>query len=145
MWHGAGWRALKSPGRYLIGVDVSQKMLDEAAKKGIYNRLLKADALSFLEKNDDFEMIVAADVLGYIGDIAPLIKAARGKTLVFSIETTDISPFELAESGRYRHHPGEVVRLLEAEGYHVAVREDLILRYENGEPVKGMVFRAEKA
>lgn len=142
---GLAGKAVKGPGRYLVGVDVSQKMLDEAAKKDVYDKLVKEDALTFLQHNEAFGMVIAADVFGYVGDIRPIVRAAKDAILIFSIETTDKNDFEMAPNGRYRHHPDYIRRVLEEEGYRIEKQEALVLRSEGGKPVDGLIYRAEKS
>ena len=77
---------------YLEGVDLSQKMLNEARKKNVYDELIKMDILAYLTNTDlHFDYFIATDVFIYVGDLADvfhLIKS-RNKTggkLVFSTE-----------------------------------------------------------
>lgn len=136
-------QTLKNAENHLIGVDLSQKMLDLAADKGIYEQLIKSDALTYLEQNSDFDWIMAADVLGYIGEIEALIKAAKKAKLCFSIEVERRSlHYCLSDSGRYRHNPDYVEKLLQKYGYNNIVKESLKLRQENGLDVAGMIFKA---
>lgn len=136
-------QALKNAENELIGVDLSQRMLDIAKEKGVYQELVKMDALQYLQTHSDFEMVVAADVMGYIGDLAPLIKACNGKAMAFSIEIGQSDDFSLQEAGRYQHNPWMVEKLLQDNGYQHIVKETLDLRVENGKPVAGMIFLAK--
>ncbi len=136
--------ALKTPQNQFIGVDVSQKMLDAAAAKGLYKELVKADAVDFLQERRDFDWAVLADVCGYIGDLSHLIKLLQNKKIVFSIEVLDKnSDYQLMTDGRYKHNPLYVEKLLRENGFEDITKEELILRTENGEPVKGMIFKGE--
>ena len=90
-------------------------------------------------------MVIAADVFGYVGDIRPIVRAAKDAILIFSIETTDKNDFEMAPNGRYRHHPDYIRRVLEEEGYRIEKQEALVLRSEGGKPVDGLIYRAEKS
>ncbi|GIM02756.1 hypothetical protein Vretimale_7601 [Volvox reticuliferus] len=63
----------------LEGVDLSAGMVDQAAKRGCYNRLAVAELVSFLEAEaahdkaadvgTPYDLLVAADVFVYIGDL----------------------------------------------------------------------------
>ncbi|MDA9799277.1 tetratricopeptide repeat protein, partial [Luminiphilus sp.] len=95
--------------RRLEGLDLSQKMLDEAKKKSIYDELIKQDILGYLATaNLNFDYFIATDVFVYVGDLNDvfhLIKS-RKKTdgkLVFSTENYDGDGFFLEQSGRYSH------------------------------------------
>lgn len=136
--------ALKNPRNQIIGVDISQKMLDIAAGKRIYARLVKSGAVEYLQDNQDFDWAVAGDLLGYIGDISNLIKLLKNKKLLISIEVSDdVENYLLTEEGRYKHNPRYVEKLLRENGFEHITKEELVLRTENGEPVRGMIFMGE--
>ena len=102
---------LAAPRRRLTGVDLSPGMLAKAAARGVYDRLVEAEIHAFLETAEEsFDLIVAADVLVYIGDLAPLMAGAArrlvpGGVLCFSVETTEAADFWLHASGRFAHRP----------------------------------------
>ena len=132
---------IKSPQNHLTGVDLAKRMLDKEAEKGIYDRLEKADAVEFLQKNGGFDWIFAADVAGYLGDLEALIAAAKGKRLIFSIEKwTGVENYKLAVSGRYQHKTEYVENLLTEYGFRDIVKKETVLRRENGRPVEGIIF-----
>lgn len=135
---------IKSPGVHLTGVDVSQKMLDAAQKKGLYDVLVKADAVQFLQENPGFDWVFAADVAGYLGDLAPLITAAKKSALLFSTESYEgPEDYKLSVRGRYQHKSEYVVALLRKSGYNDVYKEELVLRQEDGKPVYGLMWRAK--
>ena len=55
-------------------------MIAKARERGGYDALLVDDALAMLgrEPPGSFDLIVAADALVYVGDLAPLFVAVRG-------------------------------------------------------------------
>ena len=54
----------------LTGVDLSRRMLEQAAAKGIYARLRQADLAAVLrEAGEAYALIIAADVFCYLGDL----------------------------------------------------------------------------
>ena len=63
----------------LEGCDLSQGMLDIARDKAVYDALHRADAVLFLRRQPPAaaDIVVAADVLIYVRDLAPLFDAAR--------------------------------------------------------------------
>ena len=124
---------------HLAGLDLSQKMLDEAKKKNIYDALIKQDILGYLaNENLNFDYFIAADVFVYIGDLTDvfhLIKS-RNKTsgkLVFSTENYDGDGFLLEQSGRYSHSRMYIEGLCEKLGYKVRHVETQPLRKKNNE------------
>lgn len=132
---------LKNEHNHIVGIDVSQKMLDLACKKQVYDKLVKADVVNFLEENNDFDLIIAADVVGYIGDLEKIISLCEGKKLCFSVELCD-EGFRLGETGRYQHSEKYVAALLDQYGFKNVSKTLLVLRLENNRPVNGMIFTA---
>ncbi len=137
-------QALKNSGNKIIGVDVSQKMLDIAAGKGVYEQLIKADIIEYLQNNNDFDWGVVADVLGYIGDLEQTTKLLKNKRLLLSIEVLDEeASYKIQSNGRYKHNPLYVEKLLKECGFEDIYKEELIIRTENGRQVRGMIFKAQ--
>ena len=64
----------------LEGIDLSPGMVAEARAKGIYDALHVGEVVAHLKAATDrqFDLILAADVLVYVGDLAPLfLEVAR--------------------------------------------------------------------
>ena len=135
--------ALKTAQNKIIGVDISQKMLDKAADKNVYDRLIKDDIAHFLEHHDDFDMAIMGDVCGYISNIEYIIALLKNKKVVLTIETTTQDNVSIGPSGRYRHNPEYIEKLLRENGFKVIFKEDIVLRKEAGEDVKGIIVRGE--
>ena len=126
----------------LIGVDISQKMLRQADKKGIYQELIKSDIVSYLQNKPQVDAFIATDVFNYIGNLAPIINAVAPIKLAFSTEDNDTdTPYKLTSSGRFTHRPEHIETLLQNAGYHKIERQSSILRTENGHPVKGTLWK----
>ena len=70
-------------------------MLAKAAQREVYDELVQADLLTFLDETPErFDLILAADTLIYLGDLEDFFRAAAratpaGAILAFNIETTD--------------------------------------------------------
>jgi predicted TPR repeat methyltransferase len=138
----------------LEGLDLSPRMLAEARRRqGLYDALHEGDLLEALPARPGaFDLVVAADVLNYLGDLAPALGAiaaalALGGVAAFSVEAGEGgAPFALAEAMRYRHDPAHVAALAEAAGLAVvARREGVALRTERGLPVLGALFVLRRA
>lgn len=135
---------IKNDENYIIGVDISQNMLQEAAKKKVYDELVCADIVEYLEQNHDFDWVFAADVCGYISDINDIVKKLKNKKIVFSIEVTDeVLKCKTGISGRYMHNPEYIEKVLQQNGFDDICKHELVLRSEKGQPVKGMIFMAQ--
>ncbi len=81
--------------RQLEGLDLSQAMLDQAATRGVYDRLLKADLVEHLQHTQArYDLIAAADVFIYVGELdavfAGVARVLRpGGVFCFSVEQAD--------------------------------------------------------
>lgn len=164
------------PSGPIVGVDASQKMLDKAKRctltsgcglevtddsvdSSLYDGLVKMDleemsieALSQatgLKKIEGFDLIIAADVLVYFGDLHNIFQtfaemSVSGGRLIFSCElaTEDEAPlgWRLLSSGRFAHTKKHAVDSANAASYEFVSYEEIIPRIEKGEPVKGHLF-----
>ncbi|WP_426956239.1 methyltransferase domain-containing protein [Muricoccus radiodurans] len=138
--------ALRPWARRLTGLDLSPRMLAEAARHGIYDALEEADLTEYLPAHPAaFDVIAAADVLNYLGDLRPALAGIAaalrpGGHAAFSLETGDTAPYALGEGLRYRHHPGHVLDLSTGLGLRPIAREETILRRERGADVAGTLL-----
>ena len=140
---------LAPTGRRLVGVDLSEKMLDQARRRGIYDRLVHSELTDYL---DDIicDAIVAADVFNYFGDLRPVFDVSAGAigeggVLAFTIERGDPGQAVASElTGRFRHDPVHVEALLGETGFSDIERHDLVLRNEGSDTVHGVAFIARR-
>lgn len=138
--------ALKPFARRMVGLDLAPRMLAEAQRRGIYDALEQADLLDWLPRHRAaFDLVAAADVLNYLGDLGPALAAisgalAPGGVAAFSIEAGEGAPFALGPGLRYRHDPAHVAHLAAAAGLGELARREAVLREERGEPVRGVLF-----
>ncbi|GGD94595.1 methyltransferase [Aureimonas endophytica] len=132
----------------LVGLDLSPAMLAKARAKGVYDALHESDILAFAAEEDGFDLVVAADVLNYLGDLAPVFARARrwlrpGGLLAFTLEAhAGAEPFVLRETLRYAHAAEAVSRQLAAAGFAASAPRHVHLREDRGEPVEGLIFTA---
>ena len=134
------------------GVDLSGKMLDQAQKKGVFDRLQQSEIISFLIGTDEmYHLITAADVLTYFGDLRPLFEAVASKLelgglFVFTVSENTISnaDYQLTPSGRFVHNTDYIMTLLKKCGYAKVGMERKALRNEGDKVVYGYVVTAEK-
>ncbi|WP_207477063.1 class I SAM-dependent DNA methyltransferase [Arenibaculum pallidiluteum] len=139
----------------LEGVDLSPGMLAEAARKGVYDALHEAEAAAFMRTRPEaWDVAVAADVLIYIGDTAPLLHAAAaalrpGGILAVSIEDAEdgtagagATGWTLHASGRYRHAPDRLRDALAMAGLQPLAFEATTIRMERGAPIPGHLVLA---
>lgn len=140
--------ALRPHVGWLAGVDLAPKMLAQAEARGVYDRLEHADVIDHLRGSDaSFDLIVAADVMIYLGDLAPVFAAVRarlapGGLWLFTVEASPDDDVRLHPTGRYAHHRDYVSRTLAAHQLDVAQVTPCVLRHQAGQPVAGLVVAA---
>ena len=147
---GLSGAALRPLATRLEGLDLSLRMLARARAAGHYDALHEGDLLEVLPKRPGaFDAIVAADVLNYLGDLAPAFAAIRGAlkpggTAAWSLERGEAA-VALHGGLRFRHNPDAAAALAAAAGLRVTAREDAALRTEKGQEVAGVLMRAAAA
>jgi len=62
----------------LVGIDLSQKMIDQARARGCYDELIPAELTAFMQAHpNSFDAVVCADTLVYFGSLDEALNAAR--------------------------------------------------------------------
>mmetsp|Transcript_14382 Transcript_14382/g.29328 ORF Transcript_14382/g.29328 Transcript_14382/m.29328 type:complete len:576 (-) Transcript_14382:2478-4205(-) len=131
-----------------------QKLYDHLASLDLETTTLD-DLMSgndFLDEvRHGFDLIVAADVLVYFGDIQKLLTnlsklSSDTAFLIFSCERIEeenapASGWKLQISGRYAHSKSYVVEAAKNAGYNLVGYELIVPRMEKGEEVKGHMFQ----
>jgi predicted TPR repeat methyltransferase len=141
---------------HFIGIDLSPGMIERARATGLYDELEVADMVQGLRAKPDAsaELVLAADAMVYVGDLAPVLgEAARvlavGGTLAFTVETQDSDnsgsdDIVLGEGLRYAHGAAYVRTAVEAAGLKLAHCEQASARNEANVPVLSLVVVATK-
>ncbi len=138
---------------FLIGVDASLPMIEQAARHHVYDKFHHVNVLDALRETPEtqYEIITALDVFIYIGDLSSVIPDAlriltAGGTFIFSCETTDEAGPDLVlqPSNRYAHKRSHIEALCQSAGFAKVEVEVLTLRHEANVPVEGYLVRATK-
>lgn len=146
--------AMRDIAAHLTGIDLSPRMLAKARERGVYDELVETDISAYLEQcaAEQFDLILAADVFIYIGDVAGILEQSarvlrHGGALAFSIETNPRpdSDYALEPSGRYSQSSGYIRRLAAQYGYAELKCLEQTIRLESGKPVAGQVYVLGKA
>lgn len=136
--------------QHLSGVDLSARMLAQARRRGCYDALHQAELVQHLRTlpAGGCDAVLAADVLIYLGDVAPLLAAARhalapGGWFAFTVETlaaegTTSDDFALQPSSRYAHALPYLQRAAAAAGLAWQHHRAETLRLDQGRPVPGL-------
>jgi predicted TPR repeat methyltransferase len=140
----------RATARRLIGIDLSAEMLARARARGIYDELHCEEVGAFLARfAGAIDLAIAADMLVYLGDAAPLIDALAlrmppGGLLALSIERLDSGTFALGDSGRFRHNPDHLAALGAGNGLAVRATRNSVIRHERRAPAHGSLMVLEK-
>lgn len=137
--------------QHLTGVDIAAKMLAQAKNKDIYDHLFEADLLSFLKKDKrHYGLMVAADVLPYIGDLEPLFAAIAERltekgTFIFTTEISEKESWQLQATARFNHHPDYINELCKSHGLQLIHQEKVTARTQDQQALSVMLFAARPA
>ncbi len=130
----------------LTGIDLSEKMIGKARDRGCYDTLVVGDVVEFMAANDaPVDMVTAADVLTYIGDLEPLFAQAAGclapgGIFCFSTELSEKPGYQLLNNGRYGHHRDYINTLAHRFGFKILKREEEKIRRERGQWIIGDIY-----
>lgn len=133
----------------LVGVDLSEGMLEKARSRVVYDELYRVEICEHLRKHvNRYDAVLSADTLIYFGDLELLMTATaaslrEGGWFVFSIEqqnTKRVSGYCLTPSGRYTHSERYVRDQAEVAGLTTISAVPKIIREEHGKPVGGLIF-----
>jgi predicted TPR repeat methyltransferase len=137
----------------LAGVDLSPLMLAKARAKLIYDRLAVGDLLAFLrgEPAASFDLVLAADVLVYVADLAPIFSAVATKLgpqglFAFTLQAAKANAadgFVLGQDNRFSHAPDYVRATAAASSLAVADLASTVTRQDGGADVPGLVVVLE--
>ena len=131
----------------LDGVDLSSLMLARAHALGRYRHLVHADVAEHLHGTPErHDLVVAADVFIYIGDLARVFAGVQrvldaGGLFAFSVEEAEatVERFELRASSRYAHSERYLRTLAAAHGLSVTTLSRTTLRHEQRRPIGGLL------
>ncbi len=134
----------------LAGVDLSQAMIAKAQARNLYDQLEVGDLVAALERHSrSLDLLLAADVLNYLGDLTPAFQAAAkalrpGGLFAFSTEVGAGDRYQLqGHNFRFRHSEPYLKRLASISGFVEESFNTVVLRTEGATPVSGylMVLR----
>lgn len=154
---GLAGQALHDLIAHATGVDLSEGMLAVADDKAVYDELYVGDAEGFLEASledrvEPWDLIVATDVLPYVGRVERLLGAAAaclrpGGWLAVSTEALgEDHPegFAVGPLHRYAHSQAHLRAGLQAAGLSVAAVEPIVVRHDRGRPIPGHLILAQR-
>ncbi len=137
---------LREVSEHLTGVDMAAKMLAEANHKGIYDELIEAELIAFLQNNTQrYELAVAADVLPYLGELDTLFAAihqrlAKEGLFIFTHEISTSEAWKLQDSARFSHHPDYIKTLCKQHDFQIVYQEKVVARQQQEKPLYVMLY-----
>ena len=141
---------LRPVSQHVTGVDLASKMLAIARGKGIYDELIEAELLSFVQQNmEQYDRVVAADVLPYLSDLSPLFQAMHPRlnpngVFWFTTEISSDAPWMLQGSMRFCHHADYIQDLCQRHQYTVIHQETLVARKQDEQDLMVNLFGIRK-
>jgi predicted TPR repeat methyltransferase len=148
---GLAARAFAAQTDEIIGIDLSPRMIELARATGLYAELEVAEIVAGLGRKAEAsaDLILAADVMVYVHDMAPLLReAARvlvpGGLLAFTTETHAGDEVVLGAGLRYAHGAATVRAAIAAAGLRLDQLEPASARAESGVPAPGLVVVASR-
>jgi predicted TPR repeat methyltransferase len=145
--------ALRPLARWLHGVDLSAAMIEKSRERGVYDELTCGDMLDVLRGRSDreqYDLIAAADVLIYVGDLAPVFEAAADALrpaglLAFSVEAGGGDRYHLQATRRYAHSRPYLEHLARIFGFRAERFDTITVRTEAGKPLPGYLVMMRTA
>lgn len=129
------------------GVDLSPRMLAEAAKTQAYGMLREGALLPFLQEAPEggADLIVAADVFVYLAALEPVFGAARRALrpdglFAFTVQAHAGEGVALGADARYAHGESDMRALAAGAGFETALFEPASTRQDRGVAVPGYLM-----
>ncbi len=132
--------AFKPRAARLDGIDLSPAMIEKARLRKVYDSLAVGDIETALAGT--YDLVLAADTLVYLGDLAPVFRAVAACLssdgyFLFTTEEKSGSGFELGPNRRWRHSEANIRAQAAAAGLAVAGLVAASPRTEANQPVPG--------
>ena len=132
----------------LMGIDISNNMIELAKQKHCYDQLIVADIEEAIQEQSQQDLIIAADVFAYIGNLEKIFSSVKkilapSGIFAFSVEKTQKHPYELHSDIRYAHTKSYIESLIEKHQFKIVRFDNIILRKQRKQPVEGYLVLAQ--
>jgi predicted TPR repeat methyltransferase len=147
---GLAGAAVRDLASHLAGFDIAPRMVEKARARGIYDTLWVGELVdSLLARPDAFDLILAADVLVYVGDLAPVMAAvatslAGGGHFAFTCERGEGDGFLLHEGRRFAHGEAHIRKAVATAGMTLNHLVPFSARTDRGQPVPGWLAMVDR-
>jgi predicted TPR repeat methyltransferase len=142
---------LRNLSSHMKGVDLSEKMLEQAKMKNIYDELECSDMVeTMLKYPGTYNLVVSADVFIYTGYLDKAFEACHlclkeNGLFIFSVESVeDTQTVVLRSSARYAHSRRYIESLAHQYKFRIEHMETLPIRMEEKLPVEGYLVALRK-
>ncbi|MBB3773080.1 putative TPR repeat methyltransferase [Angulomicrobium tetraedrale] len=136
----------------MVGVDLSPNMIALARRRGVYERAVAGEMVSFLTQRpgEDADLIFAGDAFCYLDDLGPILAETRrvlepGGLAAFTVETHAGQGILLRDTLRFAHGEAYVRGALASAGLALVSCDAASTRTEKEKPVPGLVVVARRA
>jgi predicted TPR repeat methyltransferase len=149
--------AVRDEAGFLAGCDVSPRMIERARAKlrgdgqPLYDKLAVAGLTAFLTSRPDSsaDLIVAADVFVYLGELGPAFAQSarvlkRDGIFAFTAQSHDGEGVVVGADRRFAHAEGWLRQRLGEAGLQPMLLEPASARQDRGAPVPGLLIVAER-
>ena len=138
--------AIRARTDWLGGVDLSSAMVEQARRKALYDTLSVGEMTDTLAATiEPFDLVLAADVLVYVGDLTPILQAVAGALLpgglfAFSVQRGEAgSGVRVGADRRFTHSRDHVLARAVEGGWTVRCCDETSTRRDAGADVPGLV------
>jgi predicted TPR repeat methyltransferase len=140
------WKRVDS----MNGVDLSPAMIEAARATGVYAHLACGDLVAWLEGEASADLVLAADVFVYVGDLAPTFAAVAralepGGLFAFTVQTGPETGYRIGPDRRFAHSEAYIRNALADCNLAVVSLEPVSTRRDAGRDVPGVVAVATPA
>jgi len=129
------------------GVDLAPAMAARARASGRYRHVEAGDMQAFVaaRATASADLVLAADVFVYCGDLAPIFAETRrvlasGGLFVFTLQRALTGDFVLGDDLRYGQSQAYIERLAAHDGFCILCCDSVSVRQDRGIAVPGLVF-----
>lgn len=146
---GDAFKDLAAGGR-LDGIDLAPRMVEAARSRNIYDDLILGDLEAVLaEPGRSYDLILAADTMIYIGDLAPTFSGVvhrlmPGGFYIFACESKPGENWDRTSVNRFRHSEAYLRGEAARAGLEFIDIMECFLRTETAQPVPGFAVALRK-
>lgn len=129
----------------LIGIDLSENMLELARQKNVYTTLKNLSIENAICTFSNIDIIIAAESLVYVGDLAKVFVDCYNTLkpngiFGFTVEKTDHYPYLLQRSARFAHSAKYINEVAKQNNFTILKSDEIALRNHHDTVVMGYIY-----